>query len=237
MASPTVSQTADTASVVPPLRTGDRLTRDEFERRYEVRPDVKAELIEGVVHVSSPVSTTHHGAPHARLIGWLVHYESQTPGVEVADNATVRLDWDNVPQPDAFLRILPEFGGQSRTENGYVALAPELAAEVAASSVSIDLHDKKNAYRRNGVREYVVWRVEERAIDWFVLRGGLYEPLELSSDGLYQSEVFPGLQLDPRALVDGNLARVLERLQQGLQTDEHRQFANQMWAAGEKPES
>jgi Uma2 family endonuclease len=176
----------------------------------------------------SPVSTDEHGSPHFDLITWLGVYRSHTPGVQGGDNSTLRLDWDNAPQPDAFLRILPEFGGQSRTEEGYVVGAPELLAEVSASSASYDLHDKLNAYRRNGVREYVVWRVWDRAIDWFVLRGGRFERLPLTPDGLYKSEVFPGLWLDPAALTEGELARVLEVLQQGLAAPEHAAFVERL---------
>lgn len=207
---------------VPQLRAGDRLSRDEFERRYEAMPEVKkAELIEGVVYMPSPVSNDSHGAPHAKLIGWLVAYEAYTPGVEAADNSTLRLDWDNEPQPDAFLRILPQHGGQTRDEDGYVAGGPELAGEIAASSASYDLHDKKEAYRRNGVREYVVWRVEDKAIDWFTLRGGYYEQLEPHEDGIFRSEIFPGLWLDGAALLARNMKQVLEVLHQGLQSAEH----------------
>ena len=93
---------------------------------------------------------------------------------------------------------------------------PELVAEVAASTASYDLHDKLRAYQRNGVREYVVWRVLDRAIDWFVLRDDRYEPLALTSAGCYRSQVFPGLWLDPTALIRGDLARVLAVVQQGM---------------------
>ncbi|MCU0875927.1 MAG: Uma2 family endonuclease, partial [Pirellulaceae bacterium] len=110
-------------------------------------------------------------------------YRAGTPGVEGGDNSTLRLDLDNEPQPDAFLRILPGHGGQSRNSGKYVAGAPELIVEVAASSVSYDLHDKLRVYRRNGVREYVVWRVGDRAIDWFALREDRYERLALNAEG------------------------------------------------------
>lgn len=222
------------AEVLHPLRPGDRLTRDEFEHRYRAMPHVKkAELIEGVVYMPSPVSTEGHGAPHAKLIGWLVHYEAQTPGVQVADNATVRLDWDNEPQPDAFLRILPERGGQTRDEDGYVTHGPEWAGEIAASSSSYDLHDKKEAYRRNGIREYVVWRVEDGAVDWYVLRGGRYDLLQADSDGIYRSEVFPGLWLDPNALLASDMRRVLEVLEQGLAASEHADFVKRLAASAQ----
>ena len=214
---------------VPRLSPGDRMTRDEFERRYAAMPYVKkAELIEGIVYMPSPVSTEGHGARHLKLATWLGVYESQTPGVQAADNATVRLDWDNEPQPDVFLRILPRHGGQTRDESGYVALGPEWAGEIAASSASYDLHDKKEAYRRNGIREYVVWRVEDRTIDWFVLRGGRYDLLQPSEDGIVRSQAFPGLWLDSDALLDGNTRRVLEVLQQGLKSPAHAEFVRRL---------
>src|SRR5262249_20270208 len=84
----------------PALENGDRLTRAEFERRYDAMPRLKkAELIEGVVYVPSPVRHRQHGAPHARLIIWLGQYTASTPGIEVGDNSSVRLDLDNEPQP------------------------------------------------------------------------------------------------------------------------------------------
>jgi Uma2 family endonuclease len=124
---------------IPPLRNGDHLTRDEFERRYESMTGVnKAELIEGVVYVPSPVSAEDHGEPHFDLITWLGVYRAGTPAVRGGDNATLRLDLDNEPQPDGYLRLLPEYGGQTRLVDGYVTGAPELIVEIAASSASYD---------------------------------------------------------------------------------------------------
>jgi Uma2 family endonuclease len=216
---------------VPELRAGDRLTRPEFERRYEAMPQVKkAELIEGVVYMPSPVSHEEHGGPHFRVITLLGIYEAATPGVEGSDNSTVRLDLDNEPQPDAFLRIRPEFGGHTRRDGKYVGGAPELIAEVAASSVSYDLHDKLRVYRRSGVLEYVVWRVWDQAIDWFVLREGQYVLLPLDPAGHYKSEVFPGLWFDPAALIRGDLAQSVAMLQQGLSSTEHAGFVRRLAA-------
>jgi Uma2 family endonuclease len=209
---------------IPPLRNGDHLTRDEFERRYESMTGVnKAELIEGVVHMPSPVSAEDHGEPHFDLNGLLFIYRVHTPCVRGGDNATLRLDLDNEPQPDGYLRLLPECGGQARLVGGYVTGAPELIVEIAASSASYDLHEKLNAYRRNGVQEYVVWRVWDAAIDWFVLRGGRFEPQQ-PRDGIYRSEVLPGLWLASDAVLQGDLARVLAVLQQGLASPEHAAF-------------
>jgi Uma2 family endonuclease len=211
---------------VPELVAGDRLTRDEFERRYHAMPHVKkAELIEGMVYMPSPVRTGLHGRPHVVLATWIGTYMTSTPGTEAAGNATVRLDLENEPQPDVFLRLLPAAGGQSPTSaDDYVEGAPELAAEVTASTASYDLHPKKRAYLRNGVREYVVWRTQDEALDWFVLRAGRYARLRPEPDGLLRSPTFPGLWLDPAALLAGDYPRVLLVLQQGLASPEHAAF-------------
>ncbi len=217
----------------PPLENGDRLTRTEFERRYRAMPRLKkAELIEGVVYMPSPVRLKSHGLPHYDLIAWLGTYRARTPGLLGGDNSTVRLDLDNEPQPDVLLLIDPALGGQATiSDDDYVEGAPELVAEVAASSASYDLGVKKNAFRRNGVREYVIWRVLDREIDWFVLREGRYEELPRDAAGLYRSEVFPGLWLDPAAMVRGDLAAVLDTLQQGLATAEHASLVERLGTA------
>ena len=228
MAFPLTTSTLRVSSceAIPPLENGDTLTRAEFERRYEAMPHLKkAELIERVVYMPSPVRQSQHGEPHAHLIIWLGHYLVGTPGVTVGDNSTVRLDLDNEPQPDALLLIDPTCGGQARfSSDDYIEGSPELVAEVASSSVSYDLHAKLHVYRRNGVREYLVWRVLEQAIDWFVLRAGQYERLPIDANGWLRSAVFPGLWLDPAALVRGDLATVLAMVQQGLGSPEHATF-------------
>jgi Uma2 family endonuclease len=209
---------------VLPLENGDRLSRAEFERRYSAMSQVKkAELIEGIVYMASPLRFRSHGQPHARIIGWLAVYEAATPGVELGDNATVRLDADNEPQPDALLRI--DVGGRSQiSDDDYVEGAPELIVEVAASTASYDLHEKLRVYRRNGVQEYVIWRVYNCELDWFQLRDGEYMRIEPNTEGIIFSEVFPGLCLDVSALLSGDLARVLEVLHQGLAAPEHQSF-------------
>jgi Uma2 family endonuclease len=213
-------------SAVPPLETGDRLSRAEFERRYMAMPDLKkAELIEGVVYVPSPARARRHGRPHAHIVTWLGNYESATPGVIVADNATVRLDLDNEPQPDALLLIDPDNDGQTQiAPDDYVEGAPELVAEVSASSASFDLNTKLHVYRRNGVKEYIVWRVLDRQIDWFVSREGDFVRLPLDDTRIYRSEVFPGLWLDPAALVRGVTPSVQTTLQRGMASQEHIDF-------------
>lgn len=218
------------AAAVPWLESGDHLTRAEFERRYEAMPHVKkAELIEGVVFMPSFARIKRHGVPHGIIATWLGQYAALTPGVEMADNATVRLDLDNEPQPDGILRVLPEAGGQTTdSDDDYVEGAPELAAEVAASSASYDLHQKKNAYRRSRVREYLVWVTEEDQLHWWELREERYVPLEPDNQGIIRSRVFPGLWLDVAALLRRDFARVLEVVGQGVKTDEHARFVMQL---------
>ncbi|MBE9093068.1 Uma2 family endonuclease [Tychonema sp. LEGE 07203] len=212
---------------VPALESGDRLTRAEFERRYEATPEkFKAELIEGVVYVASPVRV-FHGTPHAALITWLGVYWSATPGVSAADNTTARLDLDNEPQPDALLRI--QIGGTSTiSDDGYIEGAPELVAEIAASSATIDLGAKKNAYRRNGVQEYLVWQTFENRLSWFRLQAEEFVLIEPDAGGIIRSSTFPGLWLAVPALLEGNMMEVLNVLQRGIADGAHQAFIQEL---------
>ena len=215
----------------PPLKHGEQLTRDEFERRYEAMPHLKkAELIEGVegvVYMPSPVRTDIHSDPHARIMMWLGVYWAATPGVQCADNATVRLDPDNEAQPDALLRI--DGGGTSLlNDKGYIEGAPELIVEIAGTSADYDLHEKLDAYLRNGVAEYIVWQTQDRRLDWFRLVNEEYAPMLPDADGLIESKVFPCLRLAVNALIGGDLAAVLSELQKGLETAEHAAFVRRL---------
>lgn len=206
-------------SAPPRLENGDRLQRGEFERRYAAMPRTnKAELIEGVVYMPSPVSLVGHAEPHARIVGWLLQYCAFAPYVRIGDNATLRLDDDNEPQPDAVLfRDAAHGGGARVAADGFLEGVPELVVEVSSSSVSIDMHDKLRAYQRNGIPEYLTWRVQDGAIDWFELRDGKYVPIEPDADGLLRSRQFPGLWLDRVALLRGDLASVLKAVQRGVE--------------------
>ncbi|MEO6594084.1 MAG: Uma2 family endonuclease [Planctomycetota bacterium] len=207
-----------TSPRVPVLRAGDKLTRDEFERRYAAMPDLKkAELIEGVVYMGSPVRHEQHGRPD-RLLGiWLAFYEKLVPGLDSSSNATVRLDLDNEPQPDLLLRLPETAGGRSRVgADGYLEGPPELVVEVAASSVSYDLHQKLGAYRRNGVLEYLVHRVEDGEVDWFVLEHGVYVRQQVDAQGLLKSRCFAGLWLDVNALLRGDLDGLWSAVERGV---------------------
>jgi Uma2 family endonuclease len=192
----------------------------------------KAELIEGVVYMGSPVRHKSHGKPHSQIITWLGTYAAATPGVDMGDNDTIRLDLDNEPQPDALLRLEPEAGGHSHLgDDDYIEGAPELIVEVAASSAAYDLHDKLRVYRRNAVQEYLVWQVYEQQIDWWELSEGEYVPLEPDRDNIIWSRVFPGLCLHVPGLLEGRLADVLAALRKGLEIEEHVAFVKRLAAS------
>ena len=191
------------------LENGDHLTRAEFHRRYSERPDIKkAELVEGVVYVASPTRFRAHGKQHGAVVGWLYAYTAVSPGVQLGDNCTVFLDGGNEVQPDA---VLWRDGDSSihLTDEDYLEGAPRLVIEVSASSASYDLHEKKEAYRRNGVPEYVVWRVLDQAVDWFELGDGDYVRREPDADGIIESIQFAGLRLHVQSLLAGDAAGVL----------------------------
>lgn len=217
-------------SIIPPLENGDRLNRLEFERRYQfMPPQKKAELIDGVVYMTAALRYRSHGLPHSYLMTWLGSYAANTPGLELADNATVRLDLDNEPQPDALLRIKTELGGQSRiSEDDYVEGPPELIVEISGSTVSYDLYNKLTIYRRHGVKEYIVWRVYDQEIDWFILEAGEYVKLPINDLGLIESRIFPGLVLSVDDMLKGNLAKVLGILQAEINSEIHRSYCQKL---------
>lgn len=218
----------------PPLQSGDRLTRPEFERRYAASPHIKkAELIEGIVYVASPLRHEQHGKPHSRVMTWLGVYQAMTIGVDLSDAPTVRLDLDNEPQPDAVLFIEANAGGQTRiSSDGYIEGSPELIVEIAASSAAIDTGSKKQVYRRNGVLEYVIWQSYDNQLEWFWLTDGEYQLLSPDPDGIIRSQVFPGLWLAVEALLSNQMVRVLAVLQEGLRSPEHEAFVKRLGSRG-----
>ena len=245
--SPSIRRHRDDSANTPPvprLVNGDHLSREEFHRRYEAMGEgCRAELIEGVVYVHrdgvpSPVSLDKHAQPHRRLVGWTIFYELATPGLVGGVDGSIFADQDNEPQPDLLLGIPEAAGGQFRTVvrkgKRYVAGAPELVGEIAASTASIDLNAKLRAYQRNGVREYVVVLTEQSPpeVRWLTLENGRFVPLAPDpADGLLKSRVFPGLWLDAAALLAGDLARLAAVVERGCATPEHAAFAARLSAA------
>jgi hypothetical protein len=214
----------------PPLRDGDRLTCDEFMRRWEAMPDLKhAELIDGIVYMSSPLSRKHSDF-HSPLAGWLSVYAAYTPGCRSGLEGTWIMGPRDVPQPDLTLRILQDFGGQSHDEGEYSGGAPEFIAEVALTSRTRDLGAKLRLYERMGVCEYLVAVVSQSKLIWHERTSSAFQTIDPDADGILRSRRFPGLWLDTAALKSFDQRRVLTVLQQGLATAEHAAFVARLAA-------
>jgi len=223
---------------IPPLENGDQLSRAEFERRWGAMPDLeKAELIEGTVFMPPPaLSHDLHSEPHFDLIGILAMYRMATPGISGGDNGSVRLDFKNMPQPDIYLMIKASHGGQANVDaDGMISGAPEFIAEIAKTSASYDLHQKLEVYRRNGVREYLVWRTLDAEFDFMVLKNGKYQLTRPDADGIVRSECLPGLWLNVTAALQGDWTAVMSAMQSGISSQEHVRFVEQLKNAVSQP--
>jgi Uma2 family endonuclease len=213
----------------PLLLNGDHLSVPEFERRYEaMTDDGKAELIEGIVIMSPPISDDH-GKANSLLDRLLGHYAVSTPGLAVGVNTSIRLDGRNEYQPDVILRI--ESGKMTRAKAGAAGILegrPELVVEISLSSAAYDLHEKKAVYQRNQIPEYFVWEVMDSRIHWFSLEEGEYVRLKPRSDGITRSLVFPGLWLDLSALLAGDEKKLFRFVQRGLKSAEHKSFVKKL---------
>lgn len=198
------------APVLPlPLREGDRLSREEFLRRWELLPDLKhAELIDGVVYLASPVSAKHQ-LSNLDFGAWLRFYAAHTPGCVAGADGTWLMGRD-APQPDLAMTRSPKLEGE------LMSGAPELAIEITASSQRKDLGPKAEIYRRAGVREYITVLVHQQKLIWRELSGGAWREIEPDADGIHRSRVFPGLWLDAEAMWRGDFKAVLATLQRGL---------------------
>jgi Uma2 family endonuclease len=221
----TAPEAARRTKNIPPLENGDHLDQKTFHERYEAMPEnVRAELIGGVVFMT-PLQKRPRGRTQFQLLQWLGEYERVTPGTEGAVNPTTVIGPESEPQPDGCLLILPECGGQAWfDENEYLNGAPEFVAEIASATESIDLKLKKLDYEKAGVREYVVVALRQKKVFWFIRRRGKFRDLARGADGIFRSEVFPGLGLDPDALLRHDRKRVLAVLRDGLASPEHAAF-------------
>lgn len=212
---------------IHPLRNGDRLKQPEFHRRYEAHsgPE-KFELIGGLVY-QEPRRTYPHARLQSRLCFTLGTYDRVTPGVETLPGVTVILNEDSEPRPDLTLRILREYGGASWVNaDDYIEGSPELLAEIAYHSDSIDLHQKHDDYQRAGVQEYLVVCIEEKEIRWFDFAAG--DEIHANRKGVFCSRIFPGLWIDGPALIALNADGVDYTLQQGLSSRAHATFVCQL---------
>ncbi len=207
-----------------PLIDGQRLDQPTFHALYEAMPPgTRAELINGVVHMPSPVGI-EHGSADASSLAWLIFYQRHTPGVQVLSNVSTALDLKSELQPDGVLRILPEFGGRTQNDARFVRGVPELLVEVAHTSRYTDLGPKFDDYEQAGVLEYIVRSIEPDEVHWFVLKRGRFVDYSSGSDGIYRSVVFPGLWLDPVALLAGDHWRLQAVVDEGCATPEHAAF-------------
>lgn len=220
-----VTRKPSPAEAVARLLPGTRMSRDAFHELYRLTPEkFKAELIEGVVYVSSPVHI-RHSRPHLRIAHWLGCYLDETPGVDAFDNTTSILSSESEPQPDACLIVLPEFGGQVRFQNDQMPEGPiDLIVEIANASEEIDLGVKKTVYQNAGVREYLVVLAKSENIRWFHLRKNGYGELHPDREGIHRSIVFPGLWLDPRGLFSQSTHALRRAIEAGLASPEHAAF-------------
>jgi Uma2 family endonuclease len=221
-----------TEVALPWLVDGQRLDRATFHQRYLAMPEpTRAELIGGVVYMASPLGM-NHGRLHVAPIVWLSYYAELTRGVEVLDNASVFLDEDSELQPDLVLRILPDCGGRTQDDGDYYANGPELVIEISDTSLAKDLGPKLADYERAGVPEYIVLGVDPPAVRWHVLRDGQFVEIPPDPEGIYRSKVFPGLWLDPAALLAGNTRALRMIVDQGVATPEHVDFVDRLAKAG-----
>ena len=230
-------ESAQTKTLLPPLVNGQHLDQPTFHERYEAMPDgTWAELVGGRVYMPSPVRN-EHGEHDDHVASWIVRYKRSAKGLRSGKNSTVILGHFGETQPDGHLRIPEELGGQTHIERGFIVGAPELVVEIARTSRSYDLNGKKAEYAEAGVKEYIVVELDPDRVHWFIRRGDHFEDLSPGTDGIYRSEEFPGLWLDPDALLNEDLDRLSEVLEQGLATPEHAAFAAKLAAAreGRKP--
>lgn len=216
---------------LPPLENGDHLDQKTFHERYEaMQPNCRAELIGGIVYMSSP-QKSRHGKHQFRLAHWLGEYEAETSGVEGHINTTQVLANDSEPQPEAALFVLPEYGGNVwQDDREYLRGTPEWIGEISDSTESMDLNAKKRDYEESGVREYMVAAIRTRQVFWFVRRRGKFKKMPPGADGIFRSEVFPGLWLDPIAFLRRDRKRLLNVLRQGLESPEHAAFVAKLAA-------
>jgi hypothetical protein len=215
---------------VPPLVNGERMVQPEFHRRYEAcGEDKKWELIGGVVYKASALKLPH--ADYDDEIGYLLGtYRRATPGTQVTHNATAILGEESERQPDLGLRILPEYGGQSRTtSDGYLEGPCELLVEVVHSRRALAMHARRDDYRRAGVVEYLVLCIEEQEVHWFHFASG--EMIRPNRQRISRSHVFPGLWLDVTALLRRDSQRLLDVIRQGLASPVHARFVKRLEAA------
>ncbi len=214
------------ADAVFELENGARMDQPTFHALYKQTPEgFRAQLIGGTVYVMASPTSQRHGRPHARIVHWLSLYSDDTPGTDVLDNTTNVLGRESEPEPDACLLVQPEYGGQTAADKDDMLVgAPELIVEVANTTRAIDLGRKKADYEEAGVREYVVILAQEQAVVWFRRGPDEFTEMPAGANGVFRSELFPGLWLDPRGIFDPTTRRLTAATRKGLASPEHAAF-------------
>ena len=229
-----MAETASPASperIIPPLRDGDRLDREEFHRRYEAMGEgAWAELIDSVVHLDRVPGDYTSGRTRATLSGWIGSYRLHTPNLQAAIHLTTFVDTRNVFQPAVSL-MRSDTARQRLGKDGYLRGSPDFACEVREGGDGcVDLNAKRLAYEQAGLGELLVvlldkpWRVR-----WLSLVHGAFADVHPDpADGLFKSRVFPGLWLDVDALFADDLQRLSAAVERGCATPEHAAFVERL---------
>ncbi|MFT3878951.1 MAG: Uma2 family endonuclease [Gemmatales bacterium] len=205
---------------LPLLYDGQRLDRETFHRLYEASPELKrVQLIEGIVHMPSPMRFVQHANPQTCINGWLFCYSSQTPGVRNGGSATLKIDTENEFEPDGMLFY--DQGQLVIADDGYLEGVPELVVEVSASTISVDSKEKFRVYEKQGVKEYLLWNTQADTITWFARNKNKFVAMKPNRAGIIQSKTFPGLWLDVAAMLEGDLTQVMKTLNEGLTSGPH----------------
>ncbi len=218
------------------LCEGDHLTFDEYILRWESMPEferqgMRPELIDGRVYMNAAaIRYVEHGQPQRLIVGLFERYVDRTPGVDWASPTTAKFDDRNAPEPDAELFVIPEYGGRVRVEDGFLVGAPELVVEIAGSSASYDLYEKKAMYERFGVLEYLVWRTEDGEFDCFDLQDQIYIQRDIPPGQNWESRIFPGLIFDIPVLLQRDRLGAYATLDRCLGSDEHQAFVETLQA-------
>ncbi len=213
----------------PLLESGYHLSADEFHARYKQMPEsVRAELIEGIVYMASPLYSPH-GDGHFLLTNILSIYEAETPGVTGSIATSVRLDGKNEFQPDIHLRIDPQCGGRTKNpDKTLIVGGPEFVVEISNTTLEMDLHEKFEVYLRDGVQEYLVWQLQEEKLDLFAQRAGEFEKVQLDAKGILRSKVLPGLWLNAPAILAVNKKAAIKTMRDGVKSTEHAAFVKRL---------
>ncbi len=218
------------------LVDGATMSREHFMRAYEMYPDnTSFELIEGTVHMASPVSNSHQR--NEKLILRLFdRYELETEGVDYIHEQTLHLGEDTTVEPDVLVRLLEEYGGECvGTSDDYLAGPPLFVVEVSNSSLSFDLNRKRRAYARFGVLEYLVIDLVGRRFHWFDLSAD--EVLTPDADGVCRLRNLPGCWLAVEPILNDDIKAALPTLHAGLASPEHAAFVADLAARRTPPQS